>query len=61
MSIQAVQGNPVQLQSDPPAAAAPKAAQQAAVSAVPQDRVTISSAALAKSAGADKDHDSDSR
>jgi hypothetical protein len=58
MSIHAVQGSPVQLQNDAPAAAAPKAAQQAAASAPPQDRVTISSAALAKSASADKDHDS---
>jgi hypothetical protein len=37
------------------------AAQQAAASAVPQDRVTISSAALAKSSGSDKDHDHDSK
>jgi len=61
MSIHAVQGSPVQLQNDPPAAAAHKAHQQAAVSALPKDRVTISSAALAKSAGGDKDHDSDSK
>jgi hypothetical protein len=58
MSIHAVQGSPVQLQNDTPAAATPKAAQQAAASAVPQDRVSISSAALAKPSGGDKDHDS---
>jgi hypothetical protein len=61
MSIHAVQGSPVQLQNDAPAAAAPKAAQQTAASALPQDRVTISSAALAKSSGGDKDHDYDSK
>ncbi len=61
MSIHAVQGSPVQLQNDASAAAAPKAAQQAAASALPQDRVTISSAALAKSSGGDKDHDYDSK
>jgi len=61
MSIHPVQASPVQLQNDTPAAAAPKAAQQAAASALPQDRATISSAALAKSAGGDKDHDSDSK
>jgi hypothetical protein len=61
MSIHPVQGSPVQLQNDPPATAAPKTAQQAAVSALPQDRVTISSTALAKSAGGDKDHDRDSK
>ena len=61
MSIHAVQGSPVQPQNDTPAAAAPKAAQRAAVSVLPQDRVTISSAALAKSAAGDKDHDSDSK
>ena len=61
MSIHAVQGSPVQLQNDAPAAAAPKAAQQGAASALPQDRVTISSAAQAKAAGGDKDHDGDSR
>jgi hypothetical protein len=61
MSIHPVQASPVQLQNDTPAAAVPKAAQQAAASALPQDRVTISSAALAKTAGGDKDHDSDSK
>ncbi len=61
MSIHAVQGSPVQPQNDTPAAAAPKAAQQAAAAALPQDRVTISSAALAKSAGGDKDSDHDSK
>jgi hypothetical protein len=61
MSIHAVQGSPAQLQNDAPAAAAPKAAQQATASTLPQDRVTISSAAQAKAASGDKDHDGDSK
>lgn len=61
MSIHPVQGNPVQLQNGLPATAAPGAAQQPAVSALPQYRVTISSAALARSAAGDKDHDSNSK
>jgi hypothetical protein len=61
MSIHAVQASPVQLRNDTLAAAAPRAAQQAAASILPQERVTISLAALAKSAGGDKDHESDSK
>jgi len=61
MAIQAVQGNSAVFQTELQSSAASKQPPQPTASTLPQDRVTISAAALAKSSGGDKDHDNDSK
>jgi hypothetical protein len=61
MAIQPVQSSPALYQSEANSGSLSATRQATAPSAVPQDRVTLSSAAKAKAAGLDKDHDGDSK
>lgn len=62
MSIQSVQSSPALYQSEAHSKSSAANHQPAQnVSALPEDKVTISSAAKTKSAGVETDHDNDSQ
>jgi hypothetical protein len=61
MNIQPVQSSPPVQQTEALASAQAAAKQAAPSSVIPQDRVTIRSAARAKASSGDVDHDHDSK